>query len=87
MNNNTNNTNNNRRVYNVSKHGPYKRDRKLARIGMGIRRGDTRHGGFSGLILWQSKNKTGRSRSFVLTLAEARALKSFLERELKTLAR
>jgi hypothetical protein len=82
-----NNTNNNRRVYSVSKSGPYKRDRKLRRIGMGIRRGDTRHGGFSGVILWQSKQKTGKSRSFVLTLAEARALKAFLERELQTLAR
>ena len=81
------NNNNNRRVYNVTKRGPYKRDRKLNRIGMGIRRGDTRHGGFSGVILWQSKKNTGKSRSFVMTLAEARALKAFLERELQTLAR
>lgn len=74
----------NRKVYNVTKNGPYRRERKLTRIGMGIRRGDTRHGGFSGVELWTTSNGDKR---FTMTLAEARAFRAFLERELKTLAR
>ena len=77
----------NRNVYNVTKNGPYKRERKLSRIGMGIRRGDTRHGGYSGVVLWKPTDSSGPSRRFTMTLAEARAFRAFLERELATLAR
>jgi len=76
-----------RNVYNVTKNGPYKRERKLSRIGMGIRRGDTRHGGTSNVVLWKPADEAGPARRFVLTLAEARAFRAFLERELQTLAR
>lgn len=77
----------NRNVYNVTKNGPYKRERKLSRIGMGIRRGDTRHGGTSNVVLWKPTDESGPSRRFTMTLAEARAFRAFLERELQTLAR
>ena len=74
----------NRKVYNVTKKGPYNRERELSRIGMRIRRGDTRHGGYSGVELWTTTNGDNR---FSMTLAEARAFRAFLDRELKTLAR
>lgn len=76
-----------RGVYNVSRNGPYKREHRLNRIGMGIRRGDTRHGGTSNVVLWKPTDAAGPARRFVLTLSEARALKAFLERELQMLAR
>lgn len=67
--------------------GVYKRERKLKRIGMGIRRGDTRHGDYSNVVLWKPNDSTGPSRRFVMTLSEARAFKAFLDRELETRAR
>lgn len=78
---------NSRPVYNVAEKGVYKRERKLSRIGMGIRRGDTRHGDFSNVVLWKPTDADGPSRRFVMSLAEARAFKAFLERELSVLAR
>lgn len=81
------NSNSNRNVYNVTKNGPYKRERKLSRIGMGIRRGDTRHGGTSEVVLWKPTDANGPSRRFTMSLSEARAFRAFLERELQTLAR
>jgi hypothetical protein len=84
---NSNNTNNTRRVYNVTKNGVYRRERKLTRIGMGIRRGDTRHGDYSNVVLWKPADKDGTARRFVMTLAEARAFKAFLDRELEYRAR
>ena len=78
---------NSRPVYNVAEKGVYKRERKLSRIGMGIRRGDTRHGDFSNVVLWKPTDSDGPSRRFVMSLAEARAFKAFLERELSVLAR
>jgi len=76
-----------RPVYNVTEKGVYKRERKLSRIGMGIRRGDTRHGDTSNVVLWKPTDSDGPSRRFVMSLAEARAFKAFLERELSVLAR
>jgi hypothetical protein len=67
--------------------GVYKRERKLKRIGMGIRRGDTRHGDYSNVVLWKPTDSEGPSRRFVMTLSEARAFKAFLDRELETRAR
>ena len=67
--------------------GVYKRERKLKRIGMGIRRGDTRHGDYSNVVLWKPTDSDGPSRRFVMTLSEARAFKAFLDRELETRAR
>jgi hypothetical protein len=58
---------------------------RISRIGMGIRREDTRHGGTSLVYLW--KPKKGKSRRFTLSLAEARSLKAFLDRELEIKAR
>lgn len=67
--------------------GVYKSERKLKRIGMGIRRGDTRHGDYSNVVLWKPKDEEGPSRRFVMTLSEARAFKAFLDRELEVRAR
>ena len=67
--------------------GVYKSERKLKRIGMGIRRGDTRHGDYSNVVLWKPKDDEGPSKRFVMTLAEARAFKEFLDRELEMRAR
>jgi hypothetical protein len=78
---------NSRPVYNVTEKGVYKRERKLARIGMGIRRGDTRHGDYSNVVLWKPTDTDGPSRRFVMSLAEARAFKAFLDKELSVLAR
>lgn len=78
---------NSRPVYNVTERGVYKRERKLSRIGMGIRRGDTRHGDYSNVVLWKPTDSDGPSRRFVMSLAEARAFKAFLDRELSVLAR
>jgi hypothetical protein len=80
-------TRNARPVYNVTEKGVYRRERKLSRIGMGIRRGDTRHGDYSNVVLWKPTDSDGPSRRFVMSLAEARAFKAFLDRELSTLAR
>lgn len=76
-----------RPVYNVTENGTYKQERRLSRIGMGIRRGDTRHGGTSNVVLWKPTDSDGPSRRFVMSLAEARAFKAFLDRELQVLAR
>lgn len=78
---------NSRPVYNVTEKGVYKRERKLSRIGMGIRRGDTRHGDTSNVVLWKPTDADGPSRRFVMSLAEARAFKAFLDKELSVLAR
>lgn len=67
--------------------GVYRRERKLKRIGMGIRRGDTRHGDYSNVVLWKPTDSEGPSRRFVMTLAEARSFKAFLDRELAIRAR
>ncbi len=67
--------------------GVYKSERKLKRIGMGIRRGDTRHGDYSNVVLWKPTDADGPSRRFVMTLSEARAFKAFLDRELEVRAR
>ena len=67
--------------------GVYKSERKLKRIGMGIRRGDTRHGDYSNVVLWKPMDQDGPSRRFVMTLSEARAFKAFLDRELEVRAR
>ena len=67
--------------------GVYKSERKLKRIGMGIRRGDTRHGDYSNVVLWKPRDEDGPSRRFVMTLSEARAFKAFLDRELEVRAR
>ena len=67
--------------------GVYKSERKLKRIGMGIRRGDTRHGDYSNVVLWKPKDNEGPSKRFVMTLSEARAFKAFLDRELEMRAR
>jgi hypothetical protein len=80
-------TTDNRRVWRPadSEDGVYQNTHRITRIGMGIRREDTRHGGKSLVYLW--KPKKGKSRRFTLSLAEARSLKAFLDRELQTLAR
>ena len=67
--------------------GVYRREHRIKRIGMGIRRGDTRHGDYSNVVLWKPTDSTGPSRRFVMSLSEARAFKAFLDRELSTLAR
>ena len=80
-------TRNDRRdVYDASE-GIYRSERKLKRIGMGIRRGDTRHGDYSNVVVWKWSDGKEKSQRFVMTLAEARAFKSFLDRELTVLAR
>jgi hypothetical protein len=75
-----------RRAFDATK-GVYRSERKLKRIGMGIRRGDTRHGDYSGVVVWSRGTKEDPSQRFVLTLAEARSLQNFLEQELAVLAR
>lgn len=82
-------TNSDVQVFDPADHdrGVYKRERKLKRIGMGIRRGDTRHGDYSNVVLWKPTDSDGPSRRFVMTLSEARAFKAFLDRELETRAR
>jgi hypothetical protein len=78
---------NRRNVYNVSKNGSYRREHRIAGMGMGLRRGDTRHGGKSSLVIWERDFPAGENKVFVMSLAEARSLYAFLERELRTLAR
>ena len=69
------------------KNGVYRSERKLKRIGMGIRRGDTRHGDYSSVVVWSRRDGKTPSQRFVLTLAEARSLQNFLEQELTVRAR
>lgn len=76
-----------RNVYNVAKNGTYRREHRTQSLGMSIRRGDTRHGGKSSVVVWERDYPTGTNKVLVMTLAEARSLRSFLERELRTLAR
>lgn len=82
----TSTRNTRRDVYDATS-GIYRSERKLKRIGMGIRRGDTRHGDYSNVVVWKWSDGKEKSQRFVMTLAEARAFKSFLDRELTTLAR
>lgn len=79
----------NRTIFDPSDYdkGVYRVERKLKRIGMGIRRGDTRRGDYSNVVLWKPKDSNGESRRFTMTLAEARAFKAFLDRELEVRAR
>lgn len=74
-------------VFSPTENGIYRSERKLRRIGMGIRRGDTRHGDYSNVVVWKWSDSEGPSRRFTMTLAEARSLKSFLDSELAVLAR
>jgi hypothetical protein len=67
--------------------GVYRNARKLKRIGMEIRRGDTRHGDYSSVTVWSRGTNDSPSQRFVLTLAEARSLQNFLDSELSVLAR
>lgn len=69
------------------KDGVYRNERRLKRIGMGIRRGDTRHGDYSSVVVWSRRDGKTPSQRFVLTLAEARSLHNFLEQELSVRAR
>jgi hypothetical protein len=75
-----------RSVYNVSKNGNYRRVHRTKALGMSIRRGDTRHGGKSSVVVWE-RDYPGENKVLVMTLSEARSLRSFLDRELRTLAR
>lgn len=75
-----------RNVYNVAKRGTYRREHRTQNMGMGFRRGDTRHGGNSSVVVWE-RDFPGENKVFVMTLAEARSLHAFLDRELRTLAR
>jgi hypothetical protein len=83
----TETTSNDRNVFRPAdyENGTYVNTHRITRIGMGIRREDTRHGGQSLVYLW--KPKKGKNRRFTLSLAEARSLKAFLDRELEIRAR
>lgn len=76
----------NRTIFRPSDHdGVYESDRSLQNVGFSIRREDTRHGGTSNVTVYRGR---GKSRTAMqLTLSEARALKSFLDRELQVRAR
>ena len=74
------------RVFDATQ-GVYRNARKLKRIGMEIRRGDTRHGDYSSVVVWRKSTNTEPSQRFVLTLAEARSLHNFLSQELEVRAR
>jgi len=65
----------------------YRKERKLDTIGVGIRRGDTRHGDYSQVVVWRWSTKTSPSQRFTMSLSEARSLKAFLDRELEVRAR
>jgi hypothetical protein len=67
--------------------GVYRNARKLKRIGMEIRRGDTRHGDYSSVVVWSRRSNDTPAQRFVLTLAEARSLHNFLTQELEVRAR
>jgi hypothetical protein len=73
-----------REVFDPSQHdgGVYERQHRTRYVGMRIRRGDTRHGDTSNVVLWRNG-----SRRLKLSLAEARAFKAFLDRELNVMAR
>ena len=75
------------RVVHDATSGIYRNERKLKRIGMGIRRGDTRHGDYSSVVVWSWGTNKNPSQRFVLTLAEARSLHNFLSQELEVRAR
>lgn len=80
----SNTTKTERTVFDPSKYENrvYQRRHQLKRFGMRIRRGDTRHGDYSNVVVWK-----GKSRRFEMSLAEARAFKAFLDRELEVRAR
>lgn len=65
----------------------YRKERRLKTIGVGIRRGDTRHGDYSRVVVWRWATDEKPSQRFTMSLAEARSLKSFLDRELQVRAR
>jgi len=66
----------------------YENTHTTKRLEMAIRREDTRHGGVSEVvILAEPRQGDLRSEVISLTLSEARSLKAFLDRELKTKAR
>jgi len=65
----------------------YRKERRLKTIGVGIRRGDTRHGDYSRVVVWRWATKDAPSQRFTMSLSEARSLKSFLDRELQVRAR
>lgn len=77
-----------RQVFDPSEYdGAYNSSRTLSRIGMSIRREDTRHGGESRVSIYRRSGRDRAGYRFDLTLAEARSLKTFLDRELKMRAR
>lgn len=61
----------------------YERLHELKDLSFGIRRGDTRHGDYSAVVVADRRGDV----SFEMTLAEARSFKAFLERELEVRAR
>jgi hypothetical protein len=65
----------------------YRKERRLKTIGVGIRRGDTRHGDYSRVVVWRWATDDAPSQRFTMSLSEARSLKSFLDRELQVRAR
>ena len=69
------------------KFGVYRKEHFLPNMGVKIRRGDTRHGDYSEIRIWNWSNDEKDSQTVSLSLSEARALKAFLDRELEVLAR
>jgi len=77
-------------TYNPADHedGIYENTHSTKRLEMAIRREDTRHGGVSEVvILAEPRQGELRKEVISLSLSEARSLKAFLDRELKTRAR
>lgn len=85
----SNTQNNDRTIFDPSEYETrvYRRERRLKTIGVGIRRGDTRHGDYSRVVVWRWATDDAPSQRFTMSLAEARSLKSFLDRELEMRAR
>lgn len=63
--------------------GVYENSHSLSNMNLSIRREDTRHGGTSEVTIARPNKKS----TMRLTLAEARSLKAFLDRELQIRAR
>lgn len=77
-------------VYNPADHqdGIYENTHSTKRLEMAIRREDTRHGGVSEVVILANPREGNmRGEVISLSLSEARSLKAFLDRELKTKAR
>lgn len=85
----TRNTDQDRDVFDPSQYETriYRKERRLKTIGVGIRRGDTRHGDYSRVVVWRWATDENPSQRFTMSLSEARSLKSFLDRELQVRAR